>query len=487
MPEKEELITEYTQVFKVDRASLEQVLTIARDMEEHAEAMAKSAGAYADHMAETFGVIIEDGDEVKKAMKGVSDETEEGKKKAFGLGDAFTQVLSGLGVKIPALSYATLGVMAVQIDEAVAGFSRWGHEIELVSSISKEWAESHVTDLFNIGNRYGLNLQEVKDTSKEVFAMGFTAETAMAGYERTIERSVLLGISLKESARMVSYEMDVLGKNTDEVADRTAELELTYDKLAATWEVDRAVAKQVYNQIMEMGRGFAELRGAPAIQLQTLLGLEPEQFRKLQMEAPETLVDMVMERFSEVTKGMDPTMRRGALEMMFQQYGVTDPRVLDEMVKMTMAEGVRPLEPVITTAELDAKMAEQQKDLQSFVGLWEQTKEATQAYTTGKLWVPTAQQFRAGPPPLPPGALVTAPGGVGVSPEILEMWRAMPPEEMGPRGGYFPGYMPEPTEVTVNLVVEEIPEGVMVRTSDGNVLFTQGQGERFKTPGPGVR
>ena len=97
----------------------------------------------------------------------------------------------------------------------------------------------------------------------------------------------------------------------------------------------------VPTEVEKLGQAIAGMRGAQALQLQTLLGLDTEEFKRLQHEAPKTLAVMVLQWLGEVTEGLEPDYRPYAIEALLEeQFGIRDPRVIDPLVDAIMEDRI---------------------------------------------------------------------------------------------------------------------------------------------------
>jgi len=110
----------------------------------------------------------------------------------------------------------------------------------------------------------------------------------------------------------------------------------------------------VPTEVERLSQTIAEMRGAPALQLQTLLGLDTEEFKRLQREAPETLAMMVLQWLGELTEGLEPDYRPYAIESLLEeQFGIRDPSVIDPLVDAIIEDrieirGITPVKPAPT-------------------------------------------------------------------------------------------------------------------------------------------
>lgn len=504
MPEEREVFeTEHVEVFRVDRASLEEVLTTSREMEKHAQEMAKLTSAWAENMSKILTTVDEKGPAVTGAMKDIGEKVGEVKDVSSTLGNVVGQVMQGLGVALPALSIAGLTALGVQIEKTIASERLWAHQTELVSNLDHIWLTTHLNDLQDVGREYGYTAKESEDFGKVVAEAGFTGGTAMSGFRESLRRAHELGIPVAEAAKQIAYEMEVLGYSTEEVQLRTYSL-IDFNKaLAESWGLDEYAARQVSNQMLTLGQRIAEMRGAPALQMRTLLGLDRAEFERLQREAPEQLATMSMQWVEKVTKGVEAKYRPDVIEdLLLTQFGITDPDVRRQMRDVIISGKVEPIKaPVVPPEEL----AERKR-------LAEEERKATVSggWTLQQIFkdvIPILSALQIGPLKIPstyaethlPTGEVRPEYKWGTEPtplyktlyERFPMMRGVLEGIFGtPGGGITPatgggagvvGPQP-PVEVNVNLVIEKIPEGVTVHTSDGMMLLTRGQGEGFREP-----
>jgi len=180
-------------------------------------------------------------------------------------------------IAVVGISAAILcGIVVIVKQNETARMRQWGHEIELVSNLPSDWVQAHIDEMVAIGRGYGMNRDQTLEYGKIIFAAGFTDETAMVGYEESLRRASELGIPVMEAAKQISREMHVVGYNQDDLQRRTIQL--------AAYS----------NEILYLSQSIADMRGASALQLRTLLGLDRETFERLQDEAPETLTMMLL-------------------------------------------------------------------------------------------------------------------------------------------------------------------------------------------------
>jgi len=500
--ERDEIVTEHTQVFRVDRGSLEEVLTIARDMEEHAESMAKSAAAYADHIAKTFGVIVEKGDEVAEKVGKVAGKTEEAKSMMSELGGAATEVLTVLGISLPALSIAGLVGLGVAIHGQTVATQQWAHEVALVSNLSQEWLVSHESEMADIAREYGYTHDKVQDLGRAVAEAGFTGETAMSGFRLTLERVRETGLPVEAVAKGIAYELHELGYTEEEVAARTYQLAEWVDILTEAWKLNAYESRIAATGILELGMKLQDLTGMPALQMAEMLGIDWEEFTRLQMEEPEQLGVMIMEWVDEATKDAEAKYRPALIEeFLVRLFGIKDPVLARQMARMIVEDRIGPVEmPTYTKEQLAERRRIAGIEAKPEIDPFKMFKDIL---GPGGLpyWL-SAMGER--PIVLPEGEvqvgelfgpeyMMTTLAPLGQA--IRRLWdRIRGVEPLAPDTGGGPGPfavpfalgVPEagPIEVNVNLIIEELPQGITVRTSDGMVLHTRGQGERFISPSP---
>jgi len=511
--ERDEIITEHTQIFRVDRGSLEEVLTIARDMEEHAETMAKNIGAFADNMATTFGVVVEKGDEVAEKMGKVAGKTEEAKDSLTGLESGARGVMTALGISLPALSIVGLVGLGAAIYNQTMATRQWAHEVELVSNLSQEWLIEHKEDMNEIARAYHYPLADVEKFGKAIGEAGFTGETALDGLRLSFERVRVTGMPIETVARNIAYEMHELGYTEEEVARRTLQLTDFVGALTEAWKLDAHEARGTAAGILELGMRLQDLTGMPALQMAEMLGIDWEEFTRLQMEEPEQLGVKIMEWVDEATKGVEAKYRPALIEdFLGRLFGIKDPIQVRQMQQMIVEGKIEPVEmPEYTAEEYKERQTLEDKRREGERNLIREWRDFfSKAGMAAGLPPPEPPEFltmggRIPPQYLPPpvgafyGGFESAEGweriGTYLRDAISNLWqrmRGIEPEPLGTGGGPGTFGMPfapgapgaGPIEVSVNLIIEELPQGLTVRTSDGMVLYTRGQGERFISPSP---
>lgn len=511
--EKEVFETEHVEIFRVDRGSLEEVLTISREMAAHAQAIAEGTAAWVENMDGLFTSVAEGGPEVEKKLGDIAEKTGEAESSMSVFGGVASQVLTGLGVALPALSIAGLVGLGVAIYGQTVATRQWAHEVESVSNLSQDWLTRHRGDMQDIAREYGYTHEKVDAFGMAIGVAGFTADTAMVGLRLSLERVRETGVSVEVVARNIAFELHELGYTEEEVATRTYQLAEWVGVLTEAWKLDAHEASSVATEIMDLGTRLQSLRGMPALEMRTILGLGREEFERLQMESPEQLAVKIMEYVDEASRVVGAEYRPEMIEYLLGvQFGVKDPLALRQMRDMILEGRIAPFEmPDYTKEELAGKRELADEEAEGRKNWLAMLKDIFGPGGIG--FFLSGLRGGAAPPPL--GEVYTPEGAVrpeymatferpygerfveetALGQAIRRLWqrmRGVEPEPAGTGGG--PGLFPVPfgpgvpgagpIEVNVNLIIEELPQGITVRTSDGMVLHTRGQGERFVSPGP---